>query len=172
MQVDLNNVLTIRPEDPVLRQPVEKFDFSKPQTDPIALAHQLAETMLANNGMGLAANQCGLNYRVFVIKSNPIICCFNPIIVDSSSDSAYMEEGCLSYPGLIVKIKRPTLIKVRYTQPNGEVVTDKFSGMTARVFQHELSHLNGRVMFNDCSLLEKERAKKQWTKLKKAKQNQ
>ena len=166
MQVDINNIFTIIPEDPNLSVPTTKFDFSNPPTDPIGLARQLADTMLANNGLGIAANQCGLNYRVFAIKSNPIICCFNPIIVDSSSDSAYMEEGCLSYPGLIVKVKRSSLIKVRYTQPNGEVITDKFSGLTARIFQHELSHLNCRTMFDDCSMLEKERARKRWNNIK------
>ena len=127
----------------VLKNPILKFDFSNPPTNPIELAHTLAEHMLKYNGMGLAANQLGLSYRVFAIKANPIIVCFNPFIVDESEDKIYLDEGCLSYPGLMVKVKRPKTIKVRYTEPNGNVVTKVLDGLTSRIFQHEYDHLNG-----------------------------
>lgn len=127
----------------VMKNPIAKFDFTNPPMDPIELAHVLAEHMLKNNGMGLAANQIGLPYRVFAIKSSPIIVCFNPFIVDESPDKIYLDEGCLSYPRLMVKVKRPKSIKIRYTEPNGNTVTRSFDGLTARIAQHEFDHLQG-----------------------------
>ena len=129
--------------DPILRQVIEPFDFSNPPTDPIQLAHDLAETMLYNNGLGLSANQMGLPYRAFAIKAEKIIVCFNPKIVDVSEETLYLEEGCLSYPNLYIKVKRPTTIKIRYTEPNGNTLTQTFTGLTARVIQHEFDHMEG-----------------------------
>lgn len=151
--------------DPILKQPLEKFDFTNPPVDPIELAHDLAETMIANNGLGLSANQMGLPYRAFAMKAEKIIVCFNPIIVDMSTETVTLEEGCLSFPLLFVKVKRPKKIKVRYTEPNGNVVTKVFDGMTARVFQHELSHLNGLTFMQEASRIHIEQAKNKLKKL-------
>lgn len=129
--------------DPLLKQEMEPFDFSNPPVNPLDLVTDLAETMLANNGIGLSANQCGLPYRVFVMLGDELIPCFNPRIVDVSRETVILEEGCLSYPNFFVKVKRPRRIKVRFADPNGKIVTQIFDGMTARVFQHELDHLNG-----------------------------
>lgn len=130
--------------DPILKTELDRFDFQNPPEDPFEIAANLAETMLENNGIGLAANQCGLPYRVFVMRAEPLpLVCFNPIIVDISSETVYLEEGCLSYPNLFVKVKRPKKIKVRFAEPNGNVVTQVFDGMSARVFQHEMDHLDG-----------------------------
>ena len=130
-------------KDPILKQPLELFDFSDPPINPLDLVTDLAETMLHNNGIGLSANQCGLPHRVFIMYSDELIPCFNPRIVDMSTETVVMEEGCLTYPDLFVKIKRARRIKVRYTEPNGQTVTRVFEGMTARVFQHEMDHLDG-----------------------------
>lgn len=146
--------------DPILKQPLETFDFTNPPTDPIQLAHDLAETMMDKGGIGIAANQMGLPYRVFAIKAAQILVCFNPKIVDVSSEMVYLEEGCLSYPGLFVKVKRPTRVKVRYTEPNGNVVTKTFEGLTARVFQHELDHLDGVAHVSRATRFHLEQAKK------------
>lgn len=150
-------VLNLVPkDDPILKTKLEPFDWVKPPTDPIQLAKDLTETMLFNNGLGLAANQVGLPHRVFVIKSDPIICAFNPIIVDQTEDETYLDEGCLSAPQLFLKIKRPKIIRVRFTMPNTEVVTEKYIGMTARVFLHEIDHLNGIFFTQRVSKLELE----------------
>jgi peptide deformylase len=69
--------------------------------------------MLYNDGLGLSANQIGLPYRAFAIKAEKIIVCFNPRIVDYSEETIYLEEGCLSYPNLYIKVKRPKKIKIR-----------------------------------------------------------
>lgn len=133
----------VKPEDPILSSPLPHFDFASPPTDPIELAKDLFETMLHHNGIGLAANQCGLPYRVIAIASNPGIVAFNPRIVDKTTEEVYLDEGCLTFPGLGLKVKRPSAIKVRYTEPNGNTVTQKFTGMTARIFLHEYDHLEG-----------------------------
>lgn len=156
-------------EPSLLKTAPERFDFQNPPTDPIQLAKDLAETLIAKEGLGLAANQIGLPYRVFAIMASEIIVCFNPIIVDESEEQIVLEEGCLSFPGLSVKVKRPRRIKVRYTEPNGNVVTKVFDGLTARVFMHETSHLNARTMLDDCSYIEKERAQKKLKKLRRMK---
>lgn len=147
--------------DPILKQEMPAFDFTNPPTDPIQLAKDLAETMIDSKGIGLAANQVGLPYRVFAITGEQIFVCFNPRIVDTSSEVVLMNEGCLSYPGLVIKIKRPRMIKVRFTMPNGETRTEKFDGLTARVFQHELDHLNGYVHLSRAGVYHKEQAMKQ-----------
>lgn len=149
----------------ILHTPTEKFDFQNPPTDPVALSDTLARAVIEHNGLGLAANQLGLPYRVFVIKSNPVIAVFNPIIVDTSSERVYLEEGCLSYPGLAVKVKRPKKIKVRYTQPNGEVVTKVFEGLTARIFQHEIDHLDGIAHIDRATSFHREQAVKNVKKM-------
>ena len=107
----------------------------------------LRDTMVANKGVGLSAPQLGIMARVFVI-GNPgepesIIGVFNPIIVDYDEETVSYEEGCLSYPGLFIKIKRPRAIRVRYRGWDGEAGTTRYEGYTARVFQHEYDHLNG-----------------------------
>lgn len=134
----------------MLKQKLDYFDFSNPPTDPIKLAYTLAEEMLKYDGIGLAANQLGLPYRVFAIKSSPILVCFNPIIVAVSPEKVKDKEGCLTFPGLFLTIERPRDIKVRWTQPNGETNTHTYTGLTARIFQHELDHLNGILFTEKC----------------------
>lgn len=154
-------------KDPILHQPVQAFDFVAPPFDPPTLARQLYDTMIKEGGIGLSANQCGLDYRVFVMAAHGdnFIACFNPKIVDFSGEQLYLEEGCLSYPGLFVKIKRPKIIKVRYTQSDGQTITRKFDGITSRCFQHELDHLNGIVHIDLATRFHKEQALKKWKKL-------
>lgn len=127
----------------IIHEEIERFDFTNPPIDPIELAQNLTETLISTNGIGLSANQVGLSYRAFVIKSNPVYAMFNPVIVHESDEKEYMEEGCLSFPNLIIPIKRSKKIRVRYTMPNGQTKTDMFDGLTARVIQHETDHLNG-----------------------------
>lgn len=131
--------------NPILYKELEPFDFSNPPTDPVQLANDLIETMVANKGIGLAANQCGLPYRMFVLHSEQPLAIFNPRIIDQSSEVIQLEEGCLTYPHLFIKIKRPKIIKVRFQDALGETHTEKFVGMTARGFMHEMDHLDGII---------------------------
>ena len=150
----------VKQTDPILRQKLEQFDFSNPPTDPIQLAHDLAETMISNNGLGLAANQIGLPYNAFAVSAEKVIVCFNPKIVNYSDETIYLEEGCLSYPNLYIKVKRPKQIKIRYTEPNGNTLTKVFDGLTARVIQHEYDHLQGIVHIGRANRIHVEQARK------------
>lgn len=144
--------------DPILRTKLARFNFSDQELNSFQIADTLAKAMMTYGGVGLAANQLGLPHRAFVISAQPIICCFNPLLVDHGVETTSLEEGCLTYPGFLVKVKRWNAIKVRYAEPNGNVVTTKFSGMTARVFQHELEHVDGQHFARNCSRLDLERA--------------
>lgn len=148
--------------DPVLTTPAQRFDFSSPSVDPVELAKNLAETLIANEGLGLAAPQVGLPLRVFALNGNPIHVCFNPRVIDVSTEEIYLDEGCLTFPGLIMKVKRPKMIKVRFTMANGETVTEKYTGMTARCFLHEMDHLDGILFQTRATLYHREKALKKW----------
>jgi len=138
----------------LLHTPLERFDFNNPPVDPIQLAIDLTETMLFHNGLGLAANQCGLPYRVCAIRSDPVIVMFNPKIVDWSEEHDVLDEGCLSFPNMLVKVKRPKYIRIRYTRPNGETVTERYAGMTARIMCHEIQHLDGMLFTHQMTKFE------------------
>ena len=160
-------IVTILGKDhPILKEEMPAFDFDNPIVDPVLLYNDLAETMRENNGMGLSANQIGVRTRAFVMRSEEIIGVFNPRVVDISSETVTLEEGCLSYPNLFVKIKRPKSIKVRFTTPDGETSTKTFTGMTARVFLHELDHLDGIAHTSRANRYHLEQAKKLFKKLK------
>lgn len=139
--------------------PCEQFDFNNPQIDPVELAQSLVTEMLRHNGLGLAANQIGYNLRVFAIRGYPEhFVMFNPMIIDISNDQIVLEEGCLSFPGLIVKIKRPRTIRIRFYGPNGEMFIKEFIDMTARVIQHEIDHLNGILFYNRANKYHRDQA--------------
>jgi peptide deformylase len=152
--------------NPILREVMPTFDFKNPVIDPIQLYTDLAETMREYDGMGLSANQIGVRTRAFVMRAEEIIGVFNPRVVDASTETVILEEGCLSYANLFVKIKRPKSIKVRFTTPDGETATKTFTGMTARVFLHELDHLDGIAHTSRANTYHLEQARKLVKKLK------
>ena len=141
------------------------FDFLNPPLPPIYLANCLIATMNHYSGMGLSANQCGLPFRVFVMRAEEAIICFNPRIIEVSKNHVSFDEGCLSYPFLYLKIKRPDKIKVRYTNVYGETYTKQFEGITARCFLHEMDHLNGINFTKRANIALLNRAKRQCTKI-------
>ena len=151
--------------DPILRTKCEDFDFENPTIWPVELAKDLVKFMYDNNGIGLAANQVGIPYRVFAMRGHPEnFVCFNPRIVQASEQQVTLEEGCLTYPGLLVKIKRPQHVRVRFRMANGEVRTDTFTGLTARTFQHELDFLDEIEFFSRANKYHREQAFKKWKK--------
>lgn len=136
--------------NPILTTPTQDFDFERPPMDPEELANIMLTVMAEQNGIGLSANQIGLPYRVFVLAGDPFAC-FNPRIVDTSDEEVLLDEGCLTYPALYVKIKRPKSIRIRFTNIKGQTETQKYTGMTARIIQHEMDHLDGKLFFNRAS---------------------
>jgi peptide deformylase len=148
-----------------LLKPCEEFDFTNPQVDPIQLAADLVKTMYAYNGIGLAANQIGVPYRVFAMRTAPKnTVVFNPKIIHYEPETELLEEGCLSFPGYVVKIKRYKLIRVRFSYPNGEVKTETYKGLTSRVFQHEMEHLNGQIFYDNASKYHRDQADRRFKK--------
>ena len=152
--VDLSNLQLVEHTDPILKTPLSKFNFSNPPVDPIELAHALVDVMKKFNGLGLSANQVGLPYRVFAMTGEPNFVCYNPVLVGHGDETSKDEEGCLSYPFLFVDVKRWKSIKVRFTMPNGDTTTKVFGGLTARIFQHELSHMDGIIPLAEASQLD------------------
>lgn len=131
---------------PALQEVLPEFDFSNPPVNPNEFASTLVETCKLNKGLGLSANQCGFKHRVFVMGAgNEYVAFFNPKVVNLSEETALMDEGCLSYPLLTLRISRPKEIMVEYQDFNGEVRNTKFTGISARCFLHELDHMNGIV---------------------------
>lgn len=147
--------------NPLLKEILPEFNFSTPPDDPNSIATQLLTDMYEHNGIGLAANQLGLPYRVFVMRGHPeSFACFNPRIVNYSDEIVEMDEACLSLPGVNAKVKRPESIRVRFQTPSSETVTMDFNGMTARVFQHEIDHLNGLLFIDRLNRIKRDKAMK------------
>lgn len=158
--------------DPILKKECDVFDFSNPPVDPIELAKDMVKFLYDNNSLGLSANQVGLPYRVFCMRGVPEnFVCYNPRIVTFSEDQVLLEENCLTYNGLCVKIKRPQHVRVRFTLPNGETMTKQFTGMTARVFQHEMEHMDGKIFYHSANLVHREQALRRWKLGKKFEMN-
>lgn len=150
----------VDPHSEILKQRIDDFSFDSPPVDPRYLSISLIETMVHNYGLGLSANQVGLPYRVFVMGAENVgFACFNPVILEASGlDNS--DEGCLSFPGLFIPVNRAKSIKVQYYDMNGESQTKQFDGLTARIFQHEFDHLNGKRHIDMVSPFHLDRAKR------------
>ena len=111
------------------------------------LSKTLVDNMIHYNGIGLSANQIGIWERAFVmvrdLEHNEVMVCFNPRIIKSYTEEVEMEEGCLSYPDLFLKIKRPDKIVVKYEDEDKKTHKMKLEGLASRVFQHEYDHMEG-----------------------------
>ena len=113
------------------------------------LCLNMVETMLKNEGVGLAAPQIGKNIRIVVINTTEgPICLINPTITKKSWAKEWGEEGCLSLPNVFGQVKRHKKIAYKYFNKTGREVTEKAEGLKARIIQHEVDHLNG-VLFID-----------------------
>ena len=151
----------VHANDPILKQKCQEFDFKNPSVDPIEFAQALTALMYAHNGLGLSANQTGFNIRVFAMRGDPQnFVCFNPRIVWVGERRVTLEEGCLSYPGLIIPVSRFRDIRVRFYGANQQIFTQKFTDLSSRVFQHEMMHLDGENFWASTSRTVFEMAKK------------
>lgn len=158
--------------DPVLRKtaaPVVKFD-----DDLKGFVVQMVEAMREEDGVGLAAPQVGVSLRLAVIDTSggesPPHVLINPEIVYSSSEREDCEEGCLSMPGISLKINRPSKVSVKAWNENGESYTiENAEGLLSRALQHETDHLNGILFIDHVSLVHRALIK---SKLKKISEKQ
>ena len=134
----------IPPDDPLLHKKIKKCSYD---LDRSKLSYTLNENMFHHKGVGLSANQIGIEERVFVmmidIESEETITCFNPRIIKESKDEVVMEEGCLSYPELFIEISRPSSIIVKYEDEGKSIFKRRLDGYIGRIFQHEYDHMEG-----------------------------
>lgn len=134
----------------VLRQKTAPFDFSRfTKKEIMELVRSMRETMKGAGGIGLAANQIGFNLSLFVAKTErKLHAVFNPKLVWASKEEDEMEEGCLSIPKTYGIVRRPVAVRVEAQDMKGKKVEFTPTGLLARVFQHEMDHLNG-ILFTD-----------------------
>ena len=157
----------------VLRNPTSEFDFENPPECPKEVEKNLSEAMERVGGIGLSANQLGLDYRVFVMRTadSGIKAFFNPEVTKLSKETEMMKEGCLSFPDIYLMIKRPKAIEFEYTDSDGERHTLQLEGLGSRCVQHELDHLNGIIFLQRASRFKIERALKARPKERKKRLN-
>lgn len=132
------------------------------------ILNDMVETMYLNNGVGLAAIQVGIDKQLAVVDvGGGIIKMVNPVIVKKEGREAE-QEGCLSVPELVVKIKRAKKIVVSFLNENGEVEQLRSEGLLARAIQHEIDHLAGTLIVDYINPIKRLFLKKKMQKNKKS----
>ena len=145
----------------VLRQPPLEFDFENPTHDPKEVEQKLSEAMEKFGGIGLSANQVGLDVRMFVMRTQDgIQAFFNPELTRISQETDLLKEGCLSFPDIYLMIERSKVVEMKYFDADGEEHITSLEGLGARCVQHEIDHLNGIIFLQRASKMKLERALK------------
>jgi peptide deformylase len=160
----------LRFPDPKLRQ--RSVEVGEVDDDLRQLVADMAETMAANNGAGLAAIQVAAPVRLFIVEGHvaggaedsPPKVFINPEIVEISEESQTGDEGCLSFPGIYVPVKRGMRAKVRARDLDGNVFEAEGEGLYARALQHETDHLNGRLLIDQVGPVKREIIKRKLRK--------
>ena len=153
----------VEPENEVMNKPPALYDFTNEGKSAPAISTVLFERMKQLGGVGLSANQVGLDMRVFVMGLGETkIAVFNPEILEYSDTEELFNEGCLSYPGIMLAINRPTKITATYQDETGKFIEQEFNGLTARIFQHEYDHMNGTDFTGRVSKFKLDYAKKKF----------
>jgi peptide deformylase len=159
----------IKHPDQRLQQTVKDFDFNS--LDAKKIEHEMIQTMQTEMGIGLSANQVGLDAKIFVMQPHSVpgktqpFAVINPVIQEASTDLVLMEEGCLSFPNLWLKIPRHNKITAMYLDNKGKQCIIELDGIDSRCFQHELDHLDGITFTEHVSNLKLNMARKKQRKL-------
>ena len=167
--MSIKNIINI-PDETLkkISEPVEKVGTNEKK-----LINDLFETMYKSKGIGLAAVQVGILKRILVIdvsskdeKKKPLSL-INPIIKKISNETSVYEEGCLSIPDTFIEIERPKMCEVEYVDINGKIKNLKCDGLLSTCLQHEINHLDGKLIIDHLSKLKKDIIIKKISKLKK-----
>ncbi len=155
--------------DPVLHKKAEPIDIITEEIK--TLAANMADTMYAAPGVGLAAPQVGVSKNLIVLDCSPkeqpeLIVAINPEIIEREGE-CFEEEGCLSVPGFYTRITRSARVKVRYLNLEGRQVERDATGLLAIAFQHEIDHLLGILFVDYLSPLKKGIFRKKYQKIQK-----
>ena len=152
--------------DPRLREPtvaITTIDDSVRQ-----LYQDLCDSMYAENGLGMAAPQLGESRKMFVVEpklagraeTDPPVCLMNPEVLETSDEQQDSEEGCLSFPDIYIKVKRPMRCKVRAMGIDGQTFEIEGDGLLARCLLHENDHLTGKLLVDFVGPLKRQMIKK------------
>jgi len=151
-----------------ISEPIEKLGINEKK-----LINDLFDTMYNSNGIGLAAVQVGILKRVLVVdvsskdeKKQPMVL-INPVIKNLSTDMSVYEEGCLSIPETFIEIERPKICEVEYVDEKGSKKNLKCDGLLSTCVQHEINHLDGKLIIDHLSKLKKDFIIKKISKIKK-----
>ena len=160
--------------DPLLRKKCQEVQGLTEAIKKLGL--DMLETMIVNQGIGLAAPQVGELKRIIVV--HPILnrtpeeiaartpqVFIDPKIIKKSRETIIDEEGCLSFPGLFLRIKRAREVEIEALGENGEKISLKTEGLLARIFQHEIDHLDGILFIDRISFWQRLKIKRQLQKL-------
>ena len=154
--------------DPILKKPLESCSIGLDRKE---LQTTLQNAMEHHQGIGLSANQIGIKERAFImysdVKKKEMISCFDPLITEYSKEKIIMDEGCLTWPGLWLKVERSEGIRCVYNDVDGELVQVQMHGLEARIFQHEYDHMEGTNFTQRVSRLKLNIAQRRATKMKK-----
>ena len=160
----------LRFPDPRLRE--KSLDIGEIGDDVRQLVADMAETMVAANGAGLAAIQVGVPVRLFLVdghvtggaEDSPPKVFINPEIVEISDESQTGDEGCLSFPDIFVPVKRGMRAKIKAQDLDGNIFEAEGDGLYARALQHETDHLNGRLLIDQVGPVKRELIKRKLRK--------
>ena len=147
--------MIIKYPDKFLHEPTVMVDLPL-NTDHGSLIKTMIEEMYKNNGVGLAANQIGSSNKIFVIdvsneRNNPQVF-INPVIKKQAKEKLTQEEGCLSCPGQLGNVRRPIYVALKWFCEHGKEQYKTFYNFPARVVQHEMDHLNGKLCIDSPTL--------------------
>jgi len=142
----------IIPVEQLSKVSASKFNYE--EVDASMLTNIMLDRMTELGGVALSAPQVGLDMSMFVMGIDQArIEVFNPTIVSYSKEETLMNEGSLTFPGMLVILKRPTTVTVEYYNKSGELQQNEFQGLTARIFQHAFDHLQGTTIKSKVSKL-------------------
>ncbi len=167
--MSIKNIITV-PDEMLkkISEPIENIGVDEKK-----LINDLLETMYASKGIGLAAVQVGILKRILVIdvsskdeKKNPLSF-INPVIRSVSDEMSVYEEGCLSIPDTFIEIERPSLCEVEYINIEGKKKILKCDGLLSTCLQHEINHLDGKLIIDNLSKLKRDFIIKKISKIKK-----
>ena len=162
--------------DSVLREECKKI--IKGEVDVINLSNDMFETMSQADGIGLAAPQIGISKRIFVVDGTTLedkeMSSFkkvfiNPVILGEDGDEWEFEEGCLSIPGVRGGVFRKSDILIRYFDENWNEIEESYSGMKARIIQHEYDHIDGKLFVDYFSPIKRKLIKNKLSEISKGK---
>tara|TARA_Y100001958_G_scaffold142923_1_gene119546 strand:- start:138 stop:662 length:525 start_codon:yes stop_codon:yes gene_type:complete len=168
--MSIKHIITV--PDEILKkvsEPVEKVGINEKK-----LIDDLFETMYKSKGIGLAAVQVGILKRILVVdvsnkdqKKEPLSF-INPIIKKVSDETSIYEEGCLSIPDTFIEIERPKICEIEYIDINGKKQNLQCDGLLSTCLQHEINHLDGKLIIDNLSKLKRDMIIKKISKIKKS----